>query len=349
MPFQITTELFGPLPTGSAPLTEYILEHTETGEFITVIPEYGGILRRLILRKGQHLFALIQAPESPQALLVDESYASALLYPFPSRIRHGIYRFEGEDYALKMNEVRRDNAMHGFVHGRAFAVVGQEVTPTSAQLTVRYDYTGDTVGYPFPFALTVTYALVQANSLPNGSNPDTDRMCALQISYSAQNTGITRCPAAFGWHPYFMLMEDTDRTEESIDRLSISLPNRTPISLDDNMLPNGHQAPEKAQTVNLDGTQLDSIFAIEPTGTSADTGPFAETVLTSLDTGVRLIVGQQTGEGKLNYLVCYTPTRRGSIAIEPLTANVDAFNNGDGLAILEPWETLSGTMWVRLE
>ncbi len=343
MPFQITTQPFGPLPTGAEPLTEYILEHTETGEFITVIPEYGGILRRLVLRKGHHLFALLQSPDSPQALLSDESYASALLYPFPSRIRHGIYHFEGEDYALKLNEIKRDNALHGFVHGRVFSVVSREVTPTHAQLVVEYNYEGDTVGYPFPFALTVTYTLIQANLLPNGNHSRNDRMCALEIKYSALNTGSGRCPAAFGWHPYFTF------TNESVNNMSISLPNRTPVLLDEYMIPNGKQAFEPAATIGLNEKKMDTAFAIEPTSGPDNSRPFAETVLTSLDMGVQLIVGQEMGENKLNYLVCYTPTRRDSIAIEPLTANVDAFNNGEGLTILNPGESLSGTIWVRLE
>ncbi len=343
MPFQITTQPFGPLPTGTEPLTEYILEHTESGEFITVLPAFGGILRRLVLRKGHNLFPLIQAPESPQALLTDESYASAILYPFPSRIRHGIYHFEGEDYALKMNESKRDNAMHGFVHGREFSVVSQEITPTQAELVVQYNYTGDTAGYPFPFALTVIYKLIQANLLPNGSSSTNDRMCALQVSYSALNTGTTRCPAAFGWHPYFTL------SDEAVDVMSLSLPTRKPVILDEQMLPQGWLASEQAGVIQLRDEQLDTAFAIEPTSDPANPEPFAETVLTSLNTGVQLIVGQKTGENKLNYLVCYTPARRDSIAIEPLTANVDAFNNGDGLTILNPGETLSGTIWVRLE
>jgi aldose 1-epimerase len=72
-------------------------------------------------------------------------------------------------------------------------------------------------------------------------------------------------------------------------------------------------------------------------------------MLTSLRTGVRLIIGQQTGPGKLNYLVCYTPGRRDSVAIEPQTSNVNAFNNGEGLAVLDPGDALSGSMWVRLD
>jgi aldose 1-epimerase len=343
MPFQISTQPFGPLPTGATPLTEYVLEHTESGEFMTIIPEYGGILRRLVLRKGKNLFALLKTPDSPQALLADEGYASALLYPFPSRIRHGVYSFEGEDYALKMNEASRNNALHGFVHGRPFAVISQEVTPLHAQLVLRYDYAGDTAGYPFLFSLTVTYELVQADQLPLGSNPADDKMCALRLSYFAQNTGTTRSPAAFGWHPYFMF------SEEAIEEMNLTLPGRTAIVLDGDMIPNGRQPVNAPETVDLRDRQLDTPFLVEPTGTSDLSGPYAETTLTSLKTGVRLIVGQQTGDNKLNYLVCFTPPRRDSIAIEPLTANVNAFNNGDGLSVLNPGEALSGTMWVRLD
>lgn len=341
MPFTISTQPFGPLATDSQPLTEYLLEHTETGEFLSILPGFGGILRRLVLRKGKELMALIKAPDSPQALLADESYASAFLYPFPSRIRHGIYRFDGDDYALPMNEAKYDNALHGFVYGESFQVISQETTDTHAQLALRYDYTGSMAGYPFPFSLTITYELIQADQLPLGSLTN-DRMCALRLTYSALNTGPKPCPAAFGWHPYFTL------SEEAIDDMTLSLPARSAIVLDDNMLPKGRKPAEPAETIKLHEQNLDIPFAIEPT--SPATGDsFAETILASPQAGVRLLVGQETGPGKLNYLVCFTPPRRDSIAIEPLTANVNAFNTGDGLAIIEPGDALSGTIWVRLD
>ncbi|GAB3640966.1 aldose epimerase family protein [Spirosoma arcticum] len=342
MPFTISTQSFGPLATGSEPLTEYVLEHEETGEFLSIIPSHGALLRQLVLRKGNELLALIKAPESPQALLADESYASALLYPFPSRIRHGIYRFGGEDYALPMNETNRDNALHGFVHGKPFAVVSQETTPTYARLVLRYEYPGLLAGYPFPFALTVTYELIQANQLLTG-NFTNDRMCALRMSYSALNTGTTQCPAAFGWHPYFML------SEEPVDELTLSLPDRATILLDDDMIPTGQQAAEQAATIPLRDQTLDTPFALTPAVTPATVRPFVETILTSQKTGIQLIVGQQTGPGRLNYIVCYTPPRRDSVAIEPQTASVNAFNTGEGLSTIEPGDSLDGTMWVRLD
>lgn len=342
MPFTISTQPFGPLATDSEPLTEYLLEHAETGEFVSILPGFGALLRRLVLRKGNDLLALINAPESPQALLADESYASALLYPFPSRIRHGVYRFDGEAYALPMNEPNRDNALHGLVHGKPFSIVSEETTDTYARLVLRHDYRGELAGYPFPFALTVTYELIQANQLPFGS-VTTDRMCALRVSYSALNTGTKSCPAAFGWHPYFTF------SDESVDDLTLSLPARTAIVLDGDMIPAGRQPVEQAATISLRDRTLDTPFFIEPTVPSTDGKSFAETVLTSPKTGIRLVVGQETGMGKLNFLVCYTPAGRDSMAIEPLTANVDAFNNGDGLTVLESGDSLDGTVWVRLD
>ena len=342
MPFTLSTQPYGPLATDTEPLTEYRLEHSETGEFAHIIPGFGAVLRQLILRKGNDLLTLVRGPESPQALLADESYAGAFLYPFPSRIRHGIYRFNDRDYALPMNESNRDNALHGFVHGKPFVVVSQETTDTVARLVLRYSYPGDLAGYPFPFALTITCELAQADQLPFGNLPS-DHMCALRVSYSALNTGTDACPAAFGWHPYFTL------SEESIDELTLSLPARTAIRLDKNMIPIGRSSSQAAEVIALRDQTLDSAFAIEPTDAAATGESFAETILTSTKTGVRLVVGQQTGAGKLNFLVCYTPPRRDSVAIEPLTANVNAFNNGEGLAILNPGDSLNGTMWVRLD
>jgi aldose 1-epimerase len=343
MPFQITTQPFGPLATEATPLTEYLLEHTESGEFISVIPGFGGILRRLVLRKDKNVFALIHAPDSPQALLADEGYASAFLYPFPSRVRHGVYHFEGQDLTLPINETRRYNAIHGLVHGKPFTVVSQDVSPIHAQLVLRYDYAGEEAGYPFPFSLTITYELIQADQLAVGSNAGSDKMCALRISYAARNAGTMRCPAAFGWHPYFTF------SEEDLSDLTLSLPARTRIELDDDMMPCGRLPLENAETISLKDRELDTPYAIEPTGVPAKGIPFAETMLTSIKTGIRLIIGQEVGEGKLNYLVCFTPPRRDSMAIEPLTANVNAFNNGEGLTILNPGDTMSGSIWIRLE
>ena len=49
-----------------------------------------------------------------------------------------------------------------------------------------------------------------------------------------------------------------------------------------------------------------------------------------------------------NYLQLYIPPDRSSIAIEPMTCSVDAFNNGDGLIILEVAEVIKASCGFEL-
>lgn len=327
MSFSIETQPFGVLPTAdsSEPILEYVVKSTQTGEGFSVLPAYGGILRQLYLGPKSLLIPVLRAPDSPQTLFVDETYASALLYPFPSRIRHGIYRFEGQDYALPMNEATRNNALHGLVHPQPFQVIHQETTPTRALLALQYDNNEALPGYPFPFSLRVTYVLTP----PPADAPN--QSCTLTVAFSAVNTGTTRCPAAFGWHPYFTF------NGESTDDLTIEMPVREVVQLDDKLLPVGRIDVDKEGILPLRNQNLDSAFVVhdKPEGVT--------TVLHSPRQGLSLNVWQSQSFG---FLVVYTPGRRDHIAIEPLTANVNAFNNGEGLTILNPGEELQGQIKV---
>lgn len=321
--FTIDTRPIGPIE-GTKPLTDYILSNQETGEWATILPEFGGILRQLVLRKGETRYTVITSPGSAQALLADETYASALLYPFPSRVFQGIYKFDGQAYALPMNEVMRDNALHGFVHSRPFRVIRHEATPRHALLTIVYDYAGDVPGYPFPFALTVTYVLSAQG---------------LTLAFEGLNTGTTRSPAAFGWHPYFTL------NNTPTDDLTLALPSQAVVTLDEHMIANGHQAvPANRQgAFSLNKVELDTPWLAS--FSDIDGQKQAKTVLSWPAESVSLEITQSDS---LGYVVVYTPSRRDNIAIEPQTANVNAFNNGEGLTVLNPGETLSGQINVQL-
>lgn len=318
--FTIETRQIGPIE-GTHTLTDYILTNPNTGEWATILPERGGILRQLVLRKGDTRYTLISSPGSAQALLADETYASALMYPFPSRVRHGVYRFDGEEYAMPMNEAMRDNALHGFVHPKAFRVVHEEADLYEASLTIQYDYEGDVPGYPFLFALAITYTLTSSG---------------LTLTYRATNTGPTRCPAAFGWHPYFTL------NNVPTDELQLTLPAQAEITLDEHMIPTGQRplAADRLGTFSLKDVQLDTPYLAHTNGQAP-----IRTVLHWPAEHVSLAVEQSAS---MPYVVVYTPARRDSIAIEPQTANVNAFNTGEGLAIINPGEHIEGQVNVRL-
>jgi aldose 1-epimerase len=328
MRFTIDTQPFGSHPTSDEPILEYLVQYTETGEGFSVIPDHGGILRQLVLGSKSSLMSVVRGPDSPQSLLADETYAGAFLYPFPSRIRNGIYQFEGEDYALPLNEPSRYNAIHGLVHPKPFQVVEQEITENHAQLTLQYNYTDPLHGYPFPFLLRVTYRLTP----PPAHKPK--QSCALTVTVVGQNTGSMRCPAAFGWHPYFTLNgEDTDDQ-------TIELPVSEIIQLDDNLLPTGRIPFSNDRFMPLKDRNLDNAFVVIPDSEGVTT------ILHSPAQQVGLHIWQ---DQTFPYLVVYTPGRRDHIAIEPLTANVDAFNNGEGLTVLEPSEELRGEIRVWMQ
>ena len=326
MPITISTQPFGTF-------TEYVIQNPETGEGFTIIPEHGGIIRRLVLRKTNkasdeayedaELISLLKVADSPEALLADETYASALLFPFPSRIKYGIYGFDGQEYALPFNDFGRDNSIHGFVHPEAFTVTNQETATNSGTITVSYNYDGTKTGYPFPFRLEACYTLTSSD------NENT----VLTVRYNATNTGTTRCPMAFGWHPYFTL------NGEDVDNLTIELPTQTAIVLDKELLPIGREPFDAEQPISLYERRLDNAFLVNQQMHGV------ETVLRSPNQGVALHVWQ---DSTFPYLVVYTPERRNNIAIEPLTANVDSFNNKEGLMILEPGQSMAGVIKVFL-
>ncbi|GAB3254756.1 aldose 1-epimerase family protein [Larkinella harenae] len=308
-------------------LTEYFIENTETGEYVSVLPAYGAVVRQLVLRSARSgedskLVSLIKAPKSQQALLADEAYSNALLFPFPSRIRHGIYAHEGTMYTLPMNEANQDNAIHGFVAKQAFELTGQDISSTEASLTLQYVHDGSYPGYPFPFEFSVRYTLSASG---------------LAVTYEAKNTGTQSAPVSFGWHPYFTL------NEEPVDQLTIEIPAVRQVQLDEKLLPVGEELFIQKGELALHEKKLDAVFIV-----NENNGEGITTVLRSARQGLQLNIWQETGAGKFKYLVVFTPVARDNIAIEPLTSNVNALNNGEGLITLPPQEVTQGTIRISL-
>ena len=64
---------------------------------------------------------------------------------------------------------------------------------------------------------------------------------------------------------------------------------------------------------------------------------------------IKIIIWQETGNRKYNYLQVFIPPKRTSIAIEPMTCSTDAFNNKEGLIILKPKEIFSASYGVYLK
>lgn len=312
MSFEILKQQYGDL-------TEYVIQESSTSNRCVVVPELGGITRQLSLRKGVTLFSLLKTPPTPQGLIEDTQSASELLFPFASRIPDGAYKFLGKHYQLALNN--GDNAIHGLVRKNKFQVTEQVIAEDHAYIKLSYEIR-EPEGYPFSVDFTVQYQLSA-----NGT---------FTLTYEAKNIGTEPCPAMFGWHPYFQL------GNENADAWKINIPSDTIVVFDNRMSPIDTAPFPIAGPMPLFKKALDNAFIVK------NNGDKATTQLISENQRVTLEIVQETGEGKFNYLVVYTPPARDCIGIEPLTANVNAFNNGEGLNIIAPGTSISGTVTLNL-
>ena len=314
MSFEILKQQFGEL-------TEYIIQEKETGNRCVILPELGGMVRQLSLRKDLTLFSVIKTPPTPQTLKEDSKSASELLFPFASRIPDGKYKFLGKEYQLNKNETGGLNAIHGLVRKQIFTLEEQIVHADHASIRLSY-VLNEQVGYPFDVKFSVIYSLHADGRF--------------DLSYQAENLGSTPCPVMFGWHPYFML------GNEDLDAWKISIPSKEIVTFNDNMIPIGTAPFTQESPMLLYRSELDNCFIINFNSHTAITD------LISDNQHVTVRVEQETGEGKFNYLVLYTPPSRDCVAIEPLTGNVNAFNNGEGLNILSEGKSVGGKITVSL-
>src|SRR5690349_9771338 len=115
------------------------------GDFEATISEVGAGLRRFTFRGVD-----VTVPVSPDVLPAKGS--GAVLVPWPNRIRHGRYRFGGEQYQLSLTEPELNNAIHGLARwARWMPSVEQAARVTLVQNIVPQ------TGYPFEVAVEVTY------------------------------------------------------------------------------------------------------------------------------------------------------------------------------------------------
>ncbi len=303
---KITKESFGQF-------NEYVLTNPETGEALYILPEYGGIIRKMTLQKDGYLHHVIEVTNNPDQLVETmKSYPSAHLFPWGNRVRNGRYSFQETDYQLSINEIAFHNAIHGFVSFGNFEVVEEEVNEMEAMLTLRYTYRGEEFGFPFPFILDIQHIFSSDEGL--------------ELNYTVKNTGQKAMPMVLGWHPYFKIEDET------ADDWQIDFPATHQYKSDSQMISADKVEVDFKGIIDLRGKTLDAVFAVQPSSK-------IEAKLHSPKKNITLNVWQEGLKGGFTYMVVYIPVARDCIAIEPMTGNTDAFNSGDGLLVLEAGKT----------
>ncbi|MGB0523264.1 MAG: aldose 1-epimerase [Flammeovirgaceae bacterium] len=246
------------------------------------------------------------------------SYNGARLAPFPNRIADGKYSFEGIDYQLPINFPHGGHAIHGFVAGMDYEVLES----TWNQVSLLADYLGEKNAYPFLFRSKVSFIL-EGNRLT----------CVSEVT----NMGTGNMPYAEGWHPYFQLGGKVDDWE-------LSFPAKAQIAVNDRMIPTGQTSVYQQfnEPKLIENQAFDTCFELQEANR-------AITVVKHQSDGFQLKVFQEMGMGQYNFLQLYIPEDRTSLAIEPMTCVPDVFNNGKGLIILQPNETIQLKWGMEVE
>jgi aldose 1-epimerase len=125
----------------------------------------------------------------------------------------------------------------------------------------------------------------------------------------------------------------------------LKIPAKHKIEVDPRMIPTGVKLPADSfnQLTKIGDSELDTGFIIEAQK------DVATTEIYDPDYDLHIKVWQEIGKWKYNYLQIYIPPSRESIAIEPMTCSIDAFNNKEGLIVLAPEQSVKATCGVKLE
>ncbi len=285
--------------------------NSASDEYISVVPEFGANVNEIVLRKNGKLYNIIDGNKNRKSFNSDNIFKSAKLFPFPNRLKNGIYYFENKEFQLPVNYAEENNAAHGFVYDKKFTFSSKVVGKKFAEATFVYSYNGFLDGYPFPFEMRITYTLLDEEGF----------ICKTAV----ENKGERPMPVGDGWHPYFTF-------NKKIDKLFLKFDAQKRIQVNDLMIPTGKKLKfDKYKILTpVFNEEFDDCYLLNMEKDNHKTELYDE------EENVKITLWQETGYQKYNHLQIYTPPGRNSIALEPMTCNINCFNNLEGLIVLNP-------------
>ena len=290
----------------------------KTGNGFSLVPDFGATLLELNF-KGKNI---LDSYKTPEQLASGDWSKSAILFPFPNRLNDGKYSVNGKNYQFPINEKARNNALHGLGFNQNFKVKNIITQEDFASISCVYQSEGENEAYPFSFLFEIIFTINNENDF--------------KVEMKFTNHSSHAIPVGLGWHPYFDLGNETDENW-------LLLPECMEVMVDDKMIPTGEKKVfEEFKKIKKIGTRsLDTCFELK-------NKKGIKKILLKGSLG-KLTYWQEAGDRLWNFFQVFTPPFRKSVAIEPMTCNIDAFNNQDGLVMLESEKTLEGKFGVGFE
>jgi len=226
----------------------------------------------------------------------NSAYRNPALLPFPNRLLNGEYTWADATYSFEINNPESQSALHGFGPDVPFSVERYDLDESKAE--VKLTYLNQVAEYASSYPFLVRFEVVLGVDL---------KAKTASWTMSATNLESRSTPIGLGWHPYFLL-------PGGLDKWNIQMPPNEHVQLK-NMIPNGERghglSPKQATAIN---PNWDDCFAMsDPNSLEVKLlGPQYSLLL------------KQTGQTR--YTQLYVPEENNSIAVEPMTCGVNAFN-----------------------
>jgi aldose 1-epimerase len=250
-----------------------------------------------------------------------------VLMPWPNRIRDGRYAFGGTEHQLALTEAAFHNASHGLVRWSSWAAVPRS---DESSLTVAMRLFPQP-GWDGCLDIATTYRL--------GDD-------GLSVTPAVTNAGEVEVPFGYGAHPYVAL------GDTPLAQVQLTVPGAMEVVVDEQKIPTATE-PVRPETDFrtarvLGSTSLDTAF----TGLSRSTQTGAwEVVVGGLADGGSVTVW---GDEAFDWAQVFTAKgadtgvegSRG-IAVEPMSCPANAFNSGEGLVVLRPGQSWTGSWGVK--
>jgi len=246
-------------------------------------------------------------PRTIEEFRAGRATAIPLVHPWANRLAGEGYRAAGVDVDLTGLTLPRDpNGL--LIHGNLFAVPFEVQQSNATRVVARLDYGA----HPdklraFPFPHTVT---IDARLHPNRG---------LNIVTQIEPTTDRAVPISFGWHP-FVQLPAAPRAE-----WELRWPACEHVEVDDHLIPTGTRTSQAAQREPIADRTFDDHYALGPDRTfsiSGGSGGNRRTLTLQFDPAYP-------------FAQLFVPPARELVAIEPMTAEIDALGRGTA-PVVEP-------------
>ncbi len=278
-----------------------------------------------------------------------------ILFPFPNRVREGVYTFEGATYRMDQLlatgwDKGAGQAIHGLVADKSWTVESATADEEAAVVTAFLQLDADPeifAQYPFPCRLTVLYRLQEG---------------VLEMETWVTNTGTKTLPMGFGIHPWFptalrpgakLPAALSDITPEERAAAEVRVPTAAVWELE-KLMPTGEVIPASQDAERFDlrhyrplnRRTYDHVF----TQVEYRADGWSEGGLRDPATGLEMYLA---ADGAFREWVLYAPEHAPVIALEPYTCTTDAVNLAvrdvdAGLIALPAGETWTGVIHFGL-